>query len=38
MGIQVPREETLAFRGFLDQVGYAFVEETDNPAYDLFLS
>lgn len=38
MGIQVPREATPTFRSFLDDVGYGYVEETENPAYELFLS
>ena len=38
VGMQVPASDEAAFRAFLDQVGYAFHEETDNPAYRLFLS
>ena len=37
MGLQVPPAERPAFEAFLDEVGYAFIEETGNPAYDLFL-
>ncbi len=36
-GIQVPAEDDAAFCDFLDQLGYAWTEETDNPAYGLFL-
>lgn len=38
MGVQVPRKEAQIFRHFLDEVGYAYVEETENLAYELFLS
>ena len=38
VGMQVPPLEKIAFRQFLDQLGYQFVEETSNPAYKLFLS
>lgn len=37
-GIQVPLEQRPAFDEFLLQLGYHYVEETDNPAYRLFLS
>jgi threonine dehydratase len=36
MGVQVPKAERKAFREFLDAIGYAFKEETHNPAYRLF--
>jgi threonine dehydratase len=36
-GIQVPPEDARAFREFLARLGYACVEETHNPAYELFL-
>jgi threonine dehydratase len=36
-GIQVPPEDARAFREFLARLGYAYVEETQNPAYELFL-
>lgn len=35
---QVPHDEQNAFRAFLDDLGYAYWEETDNPAYHLFLA
>ena len=36
-GIQVPPEDQTDFQAFLDGLGYAFVDEGDNPAYRLFL-
>lgn len=35
---QVPDGEMDAFRTFLDALGYEHTEETDNPAYKLFLA
>ncbi|HUR88484.1 MAG TPA: threonine ammonia-lyase, biosynthetic [Ramlibacter sp.] len=37
VGMQVPDGDAKAFRSFLDTLGYPYVEETDNPAYRLFL-
>jgi threonine dehydratase len=37
VGMQVPPEEKGAFRAFLDQLGYRYWNESDNPAYRLFL-
>jgi len=37
-GIQVPPTENGAFQTFLDELGYESCEETDNPAYRIFLS
>jgi threonine dehydratase len=37
VGMQVPPGEKTAFHNFLKELGYTFVEETDNPAYKLFL-
>ena len=37
VGIQAPRAEGRELRSFLDGLGYAFVEETRNPVYRLFL-
>lgn len=37
VGLQVPAADTAAFDEFLQALGYPFVEETDNPAYRLFL-
>ncbi|KAJ7647289.1 tryptophan synthase beta subunit-like PLP-dependent enzyme [Roridomyces roridus] len=36
-GIQVPPEEHEAFAAFLKQLGYPYVEETDNPVYKRYL-
>lgn len=36
-GIQVPPAERRAFQAFLDNLGYVYWEEIDNPAYSLFL-
>jgi threonine dehydratase len=36
-GIQVPPQDARAFRAFLARLGYEYVEETENPAYELFL-
>ena len=37
VGIQVPRSDRRALRAFLDDLHYPCVDETDNPAYRLFL-
>jgi len=37
VGLQVPRSDNKAFKAFLDTLGYPSVDETDNPAYRLFL-
>ena len=37
VGMQVPPGEMKAFREFLKQLGYAHWNETENPAYRLFL-
>jgi threonine dehydratase len=37
VGLQVPRADRAAFKQFLQTLGYPHVEETDNPAYRLFL-
>lgn len=37
IGLQVPPEDKAAFRRFLKQLGYPYRDETDNPAYRLFL-
>jgi threonine dehydratase len=37
VGLQVPQSDAKPFRSFLDALGYQYVEETDNPAYRLFL-
>ena len=37
VGVQVHDNEQDAFNHFLDELGYNYWQETDNPAYDLFL-
>ena len=37
-GMQVPPGEQRSVKGFLDELGYQWTEETDNPAYTFFLS
>ena len=37
VGVQVPDGDRDAFAAFLDELGYQWVDETDNPAYQLFL-
>ncbi len=37
VGLQVPQEDSEKFGAFLQNLGYAYVEETDNPAYQQFL-
>lgn len=38
VGMQVPADEHEQVRAFLNEVGYHCWEETDNPAYQLFLN
>jgi threonine dehydratase len=37
VGLQVPKGENKAFKEFLDDLAYPYVDETDNPVYRLFL-
>jgi threonine dehydratase len=37
VGIQVPRGDKKAFKDFLEGLAYPWVDETDNPVYQLFL-
>jgi len=37
IGVQVPPEQQEAFETYLTSLGYPFVNEQDNPAYQLFL-
>lgn len=37
VGMQVPEKDSKKFDTFLKQLGYPWVEETQNPAYQLFL-
>lgn len=36
MGLQMPKTERKAFEQCLDELGFSYQEETDNPAYRLF--
>jgi threonine dehydratase len=38
VGMQVPPEDTQAWQAFLDNLGYRYWDESQNPAYQLFLS
>jgi len=38
VGMQVPREDRPRVARFLDEIGYTWYDETDNPAYRLFLA
>jgi len=38
LGIQVPESEMKEFNKFLDEIAYPHWDESDNPAYQLFLS
>jgi len=38
VAMQVPAKDKEKFEGYLDELGYAFNEETSNPAYQLFLA
>jgi threonine dehydratase len=35
--VQVPPQEEARFEAFLDEVGYPYWREDNNPAYELFL-
>jgi threonine dehydratase len=37
VGMQVPPEDRAAFTTFLEQLGYPYWDESNNPAYQLFL-
>lgn len=37
-GIQVPDDDESSFQEFLETLGYFYCEETNNPAYKLFLA
>jgi threonine dehydratase len=37
VGMQVPHHDKKAFQHFLGQLGYRYWDESDNPAYKLFL-
>lgn len=38
VGLQVPHHDTAALRAFLDELGYHYWDESNNPAYRLFLA
>jgi len=38
VGLQIPKTERKQLRQYLDTLAYPYWEETDNPAYQLFLS
>ncbi len=38
VGIQIPDGDEMEYHKFLQGLGYSWWEETDNPAYNLFLS
>ena len=38
VGIQLPDEQQTQFTDFLDEIKYPYWDESDNPAYELFLS
>ena len=37
VGMQVPKDEMKAFRAFLKELGYRYSDESQHPAYKLFL-
>jgi threonine dehydratase len=37
VGIQVPKHELRDFQAFLEGLGYPYRDESQNPAYRLFL-
>ncbi len=37
IGLEIPQGEEASFRRFLTDLGYRYVDETENPAYKLFL-
>lgn len=37
VGIQVPPQDDAEFSAFLDKLGYEYADETNNPAYRMFL-
>ncbi|MFT7405393.1 hypothetical protein, partial [Zhongshania sp.] len=38
VGLQADKKERAEIKSFLNNLAYPFHEETDNPAYKLFLS
>lgn len=37
VGIQVPEKDNPQLKSFLANIGYPYVDETDNPGYKWFL-
>ena len=37
IGLEIPEGEQVKFRRFLEKLGYRYMEETENPAYRMFL-
>jgi threonine dehydratase len=37
VGLQIPNNERTSFAKFLKTLGYAYTDETNNPAYRMFL-
>ena len=37
MGIQVPEQDGDRFQEFLEETGYSYAIEADNPAYEMFV-
>jgi threonine dehydratase len=37
MGIQVPEQDGDRFQEFLDETGYSYAIEANNPAYEMFV-
>jgi threonine dehydratase len=37
VGFEIPEGDQEKFQGFLDNLHYTYVEESDNPAYRIFL-
>jgi threonine dehydratase len=38
VGMEVPPSEKIGFKNFLDNLGYRYWDETNNPVYKLFLA
>ena len=38
LALQIPTEKKSTINSFLEKLNYNYVEENDNPAYELFLS
>jgi len=38
VGLQVKQQDRSELKEFLDNLGYRYADETDNPAYQFFLS